>query len=414
MKAEIITIGEEILSGQTVDTNSAYIAQRLAEIGIEVALKTTVGDRTDDITEAIRSAWQRSEVTIVTGGLGPTEDDITKKAICNAFERKLVFHEEIVHELEQRFAARQVKMPPLTQNQGLQPQGAELLPNPIGSAVGIVFRDQQRYFVALPGVPTEMEILLNEGVLPQLRRMPRCDYIEARRIRTVGIMEGDLAEMIGDLAPSGEGLRLAYLPSYRAVDLRVTGMFPTEVEAKQQVEELTQAIAERIAPHVFTVGEKSMAEVVATLLASKRRTIATAESCTGGLLAKQLTDIAGSSDWYLGSVVAYANEVKQKILKVPERLLVEHGAVSAEVARAMATNARELTGADFALSTTGIAGPSGGTEEKPVGLVYIGLATPEQCDATRFNLAGTRQRVRERTCLLALDLLRRKLLGERP
>ncbi|MFH2056620.1 MAG: CinA family nicotinamide mononucleotide deamidase-related protein, partial [bacterium] len=336
MKAEIITIGEEILSGQTVDTNSAFIARRLTDVGIEVALKTSVGDRTDDITGAISSAWQRSEVTIVTGGLGPTEDDITKKAICNAFDRKLVFHEEIVQEIERRFEARKLKMPPLTQNQGLQPQGAELLPNPIGSAVGICFRDQQRYFVALPGVPTEMEIIMEESVLPQLRKFPQRNYIEARRIRTVGVMEADLAEMIGDLAPSGEELRLAYLPSYRAVDLRITGVYPTEAEAKDKVEELTQKIAERIAPHTFTVGDKSMAEVTAALLVAKQRTVATAESCTGGFLAKQLTDIPGSSAYFLGSVIAYANEVKISVLDVSTSLLEEHGAVSAEVARAMA------------------------------------------------------------------------------
>lgn len=414
MRAEIITIGEEILSGQTVDTNSAYIARRLADVGIEVALKTSVGDRTGDITEAISSAWQRSEVTIVTGGLGPTEDDITKKAICNAFERKLVFHEEIVAEIERRFEARKLKMPPLTQNQGLQPQGAELLPNPIGSAVGICFRDQRRYFVALPGVPTEMEMIMEESVLPQLRKFPQRDYIEVRRIRTVGVLEADLAEMIGDLAPSGEELRLAYLPSYRAVDLRITGVYPTEAEAKDRVEQLAQAILERIAPHVFTVGDKTMAEVTATLLTAKKKTIATAESCTGGYLAKQLTDIPGSSAYFLGSIIAYANEIKIEQLGVAPGLIETHGAVSAEVARAMAIKVREITRADYALSTTGIAGPDGGTAEKPVGLVYVGLATAEECDATRINLSGTRDRVRERTCLLALDYLRRRLLSEKP
>jgi nicotinamide-nucleotide amidase len=220
--------------------------------------------------------------------------------------------------------------------------------------------------------------------------------------------------MIGDLQPTDEQLRLAYLPSYRAVDLQVTGRYPTATEAKARVDELTDAIVGRISEYVFTVSDKSMAEVVANLLIGKRRTVATAESCTGGLLAKQLTDIPGSSSYFRGSVVAYDNEIKMKVLDVSKRLLDRVGAVSSEVARAMAIKARELLASDWALSITGIAGPSGGTEEKPVGLIYIGMAAEDWCDVTRINLTGTRERVRERTCLAALDLLRRKLLGESP
>lgn len=411
MKAEIITIGEEILSGQTVDTNSAFIARQLATVGVEVVWKTSVGDRTDDIAAAIKTAWQRAQVTICTGGLGPTTDDITKKAICVAFERKLVLHDEILQELERRFSARGARMPALVQNQALQPQGAELISNRIGSAVGIVFRDTDCYFVALPGVPAEMRVLMVEGVTPQLEAIPGREHVELRLIRTTGIFESGVSEMIGGLQPTTDDLRLAYLPDYRGVDLRVTGRGPDESAVKRSVDELTNAIVARLGDYVFTVGEQTLPEIVGGLLLDRRLTISTAESCTGGFLAKMLTDISGSSGYFLGSVVAYSNDVKKKILKVPAKMLGTSGAVSSEVAEAMAAGVRKLTGSDFALSTTGIAGPTGATPDKPVGLVYIGLADSEGVQAHKLNLVGTRERVRERGCVMALDILRRKMLG---
>ncbi|MCK4857170.1 MAG: competence/damage-inducible protein A [candidate division Zixibacteria bacterium] len=411
MKAEIITIGEEILSGQTIDTNSAYIGGRLADIGIEVVWKTSIGDRLEDIKTAIRSAWQRSQVTIVTGGLGPTADDITKKAICVAFERKLVFHDEILQEIETRYRQRGTKMPALVQNQALQPQGAEFIANKIGSAVGILFRENDRYLVSLPGVPAEMKSMLDNGVIPQLEKLRRHDYIEVRKIRTIGIMEATIAEMVGDLQPDSENLRLAYLPSYRGVDLRITGKYADAALARREVERLTAAIINRLGEHVFTQGEESLTEVVNGLLILRRQTVATAESCTGGLMAKMITDISGSSGSFVGSVIAYANEVKRKILKVPVSLLDSVGAVSPEVAEAMAAGVKKLTGADFGLSTTGIAGPTGGTAEKPVGLVYIGLADSNGTTVRKLNLSGTRERIREAACYTALDMLRRRLMG---
>ncbi len=411
MRAEIITIGEEILSGQTVDTNSAFIARQLATIGVEVVWKTSVGDRTDDIATAIKTAWQRANVTICTGGLGPTADDITKKAICVAFERKLVLRDEILQELERRFAARGARMPALTQNQALQPQGAELAPNRVGSAVGIVFRDTDRYFVALPGVPAEMRVIMVEEVIPQLAALPGREHIELRLIRTAGIFESKISEMIGDLQPTTDDLRLAYLPDYRGVDVRVTGKGADGSKVGRSVDELASAIVARLGDYVFTVGEQTLPEIVGGLLLDRRLTISTAESCTGGYLAKILTDISGSSGYFLGSVVAYSNDVKKKILRVPAKMLDTYGAVSSQVAEAMALGVQRLTGSDFALSTTGIAGPTGGTPEKPVGLVYVGLADSEGVKAHKLNLVGTRERVRERSCVMALDILRRKILG---
>ena len=298
MRAEIITIGEEIISGHTIDTNSPYIARKLAELGIEVWFKIAVGDRVEDIQAAIMTAWNRSEVTIATGGLGPTVDDITKKAICNAFERKLVFHEDLLKLLETRFQSRNRKLPAIAQNQALQPQGADLLDNPIGSAPGILMQDAERCFIALPGVPSEMEVIVETGVLPYLKKRLGRKHIEIRRLRTTGITESELAEAIAGLEPTQEHLRLAYLPGYQGVDLRIVCHASDEAEAKAEVDRLAEAIVGRVGEHIYSIGDQTIAEVVGSLLASSGKTVATAESCTGGLVAKMLTDVSGSSELF--------------------------------------------------------------------------------------------------------------------
>lgn len=410
MNAEIIIVGEEILSGQTVDSNSAYVARRLADVGIEVVRKTAVGDRHDDIKEAIQTAWHRSPVTIMTGGLGPTKDDVTKNAICAAFDRKLVLNDEVMRRLEALFQQRNRKMPAIAQGQALQPQGADLLVNPIGTAPGIVFQDSDRFFAALPGVPAEMEAILDQSIIPYLSKRPGRGAIVIRRIRTIGITETEIAEIIADLEPIGEKLRLAYLPSYKGVDLRVTASSPTREEAESAAEHLVRAIALKLGDYVFTTGDESMPEIIARLLIARGQTLSTAESCTGGLIAKRLTDIAGSSQFFVGSVVAYSNTVKSAALKVPAELIAGSGAVSQEVAEAMARGVRQLTGSDYAVSVTGIAGPGGATPEKPVGLVYVGYADRKNnVSAVKLNLFGTRERIRERSATQALDFLRRKL-----
>ena len=411
MNAEVITIGEEIISGHTLDTNSAYIANKLSEIGIAVRYRVSVGDRVEDIEEAILTAWNRSAVTIATGGLGPTTDDITKKATCNAFERKLIFHDDLLKLLEDRFRSLHRKLPAIAQNQALQPQGAELLDNPIGSAPGILFQEDERCFISLPGVPSEMEAIVNQSVLPLLLKRQGRKHIEIRRIRTTGITESELAQAIADLEPIRENMWLAYLPGHQGTDLRVVCRSANETEAKAEVDKLSEAIVGRIGEFIYTIGDQTISEVVGSLLKNGGKTIATAESCTGGLIAKYLTDVPGSSEYYRGSVVAYANEIKQSLLKVPPELLEQHGAVSAQVAEAMATGVRRVIGADFGLSSTGIAGPDGGTPEKPVGLVYIGCAQASGVVSKKVNLFGTRQRVRERSATMALDILRKIIIG---
>lgn len=411
MKAEVLTIGDEIISGHTIDTNSAFISGRLADVGIQVRYRVSVGDNAEDIREAISTAWNRSAVIIATGGLGPTTDDITKKAICAAFERKLVFHDDLLRLLEARFHSLNRKLPAMAQNQALQPQGAELLPNPIGSAPGIMFEDEERCFIALPGVPSEMEAIMLQSVVPLLRRRQGRLHIEIRRLRTTGISESELAEAIADLEPTQEHLRLAYLPGYQGVDLRLVCRAADEEEARADIDRLTEAIVGRVGDYIYTIGDQTISEVVGALLTANNKTVATAESCTGGMVAKLLTDVPGSSYYFLGSVVAYANEIKQNVLRVPPELIEANGAVSAPVAEAMATGIRSVIGADYGLSLTGIAGPDGGTPEKPVGLVYIGCAHAGGVVSKKLNLFGTRQRVRERSATQALDLLRKTLTG---
>jgi len=309
LKAEIITIGEELLSGQTIDTNSSFIARKLANIGIEINWKSTVGDRLEDMRAAILSAWDRANITIITGGLGPTVDDITKKAVCAAFERKLVFHDDIVEMLEQRYARHNRKMPAMVQNQALQPQGAKFIANQLGSAVGIVIEEQDKYFVALPGVPAEMKDMIDNGVIPHLAKLFNHSFMELKKIRTIDISEVEIAELLTGLEPTDDRLKLAFLPSYQGVDLRITGKYPTEAEAIDHVERYNKLIEDRISNYIYTIGENTISEVVATLLSLNKLTLSTAESCTGGLIAKLLTDIPGSSKYFVGSVVAYANEI---------------------------------------------------------------------------------------------------------
>jgi nicotinamide-nucleotide amidase len=410
--AEIITIGEEILSGQTLDSNSAFIGRKLADAGIEVRYKVSVGDKHEDIVEAITIARERSAVTICTGGLGPTRDDITKNAICAAFDCKLSLRDDILDRIKKRYEERQQKMPAFVQSMALQPLGSELIPNSVGTAPGIVFQEKDRYFASVPGVPSEMQAMVVDHIVPYLMRREDRRHIVLRKIRTIGIFESHIAEVLEAIEPDGKDLRLAYLPSYKGVDLRVTSLADSHEAAVKAAEELTQKIVNRLSEHVYTIGDESMAELVAGMLKKRGETLATAESCTGGLIAKTITDMPGSSDYFLGGAVPYSNEAKMNLLKVDEQLLVDHGAVSAEVAEALATNAREVFGADYAISTTGIAGPSGGTNEKPVGLVFIGYADSAGSTSRRLDLHGTRERIRERSVLVALDLLRVKLAAK--
>lgn len=359
----------------------------------------------------------RSDLVITTGGLGPTNDDLTKKAICKYFKRPLVFHENILKIVEDRFKARGIKMPAINQNQALLPQGAEFIDNERGSAVGIVIEEEGHLFVSTPGVPDEMKPMITGWVADAIRKRSGGLVTIHRKLRTVGIFESALYEKIADLVeskgPSGseEKLGVAFLPSWRGVDIRLSIATRNRAEGKRQVDELEARIKERVGKYIYGYDDDNLPQTVGRLLKERKMKLAVAESCTGGLLGKILSDIPGSSEYFLGGVIAYSNALKTKLLSVPEEVLAKFGAVSVECACSMAEGARRGAGADIAVSITGIAGPDGGTPEKPVGLVYIGLSTADGTTAVEHNFGAGRERNRERAATAALDMVRRKLMG---
>jgi nicotinamide-nucleotide amidase len=410
MEAEIITIGDEIITGHTVDTNSAFIASRLTDIGLTVRFKTSVGDTMDGMEEAFRLALKRCQIVIVTGGLGPTDDDITKRAIVKVFKRNLIFHEEILQEIRRRYAARGVEMPAINQNQALLPQGARFFPNKYGSAVGICIAEEGKIFIALPGVPAEMKQIMNDEVVPYLKGLRTGQTLKVIKLRTTGIIESKLAEMITGGLKLEAGVRLAYLPSPRGVDLRVIASADTDEQALEKAQAVQRYLESVGGKYIYGYEDDTLEGIVGQLLVDNDKTLAVAESCTGGELGMTITTIPGSSRYFLGGVLAYANDIKINQLDVDEKIIAEHGAVSPECAVAMASGVRKLLGADYALSITGIAGPDGGSETKPVGLIFVGLASAHDAYAREFHLGSNRNYNRSRSVYAALELLRREIL----
>jgi len=411
MIAEIITIGDELLNGSRIDTNSVFLADRLDSIGLEVGFITTTGDGMNNMVEAIHQALRRADIILTTGGLGPTDDDITKKAICKVFKRNLIFHENILEDLQNRFAARGIKMPSINQNQALLPQGAKFLANATGSALGIVIDEQGKFFCAMPGVPSEMEAMTDRELLPILKSLVGPAVIIRHRMRTAGIIESALAELIRPALTFADGVSLAYLPSVRGVDLCVRGAGAVADEVRAGVAQLADGIRSAAGKYIYTEDDRELEEIVGNLLVEKNLTIAVAESCTGGMLGGRITSVPGASRYFKGGIVAYANDVKINRLGVPAETIERHGAVSGETAMAMAAGAAWALGADIGLSTTGVAGPTGGTEEKPVGTVFVGLSISGQVSAAKFNLGVARAPIRGRTVTIALEMVRKNLLG---
>jgi nicotinamide-nucleotide amidase len=411
LKAELITIGDELLYGQTLNTNAAFIGEKLAEAGIDLVYHTTVADNAENMINAIATALNRVNTVITTGGLGPTHDDITKKVICKYFKRQLVFHEDILQELEKKYARMGVSMPPINQNQALLPQGAKFLDNRIGSALGIVIEEHGKLFVSMPGVPSEMQLMVNEQLLPLLRQKAGKGVILHRRLRTIGIVESAIFEKVKDIIEEKSGVSVAFLPDIRGVDIRLTAKAADEAEAHTAIESLEKKFAGRIAKYIFGFDNDELPQLIGNILRETSRTIAVAESCTGGLLGKLFTDIPGSSDYFLGGVISYSNDMKIKMLNVPDATIESHGAVSEETARYMAEGIRNLSGATIGVSITGIAGPGGGTEEKPVGLTYVGLTTLEKTITRKHNFGTVRERNRMRAAYYALDMIRKYLKG---
>jgi nicotinamide-nucleotide amidase len=410
--AEILTIGDELLRGEIVDTNKSFLSERLLSLDIETRHHTSVRDDPDDMIDAFRRAAERSDYVLVSGGLGPTRDDLTAETLAAAFGRELVLDAAALETIRTFFRGVGREMTPNNASQAYFPEAAEVLSNPIGTAPGFLVVEQGARFFCMPGVPREMHRMMDEQVLPRIARHHGGGrVVRSALLRTFGMGESTLDAGLSDIAASGDvslGFRTSFPDNY----LRPVARADSLEAADASLARVCAAIRERLGALVYGEGDETLEAAVGRLLREHGKTIAAAESCTGGLLAERITNTPGSSAYFLGCVVAYANSAKTALLGVPEALLAEHGAVSEPVARAMAEGARERFGADFGVATTGISGPEGGTEAKPVGAVHVALAGPEgtHCDYFVFPLDRTRHR--QLTAQIGLDWVRRALLGE--
>lgn len=408
MKSVIISIGNELLNGKTLNSNATYIGGALYETGIPAHKIIAIGDNVEEITRSLNQAMQESDVIVITGGLGPTNDDITKKAVAEFFNSALVFNETIMHKIEERFKKRGMKMPEVNRNQALVPNNAELLDNPVGTAAGLLFKQDGRFVFVLPGIPQEMRAIMLRSVIPFLKENCEVKNIRAHSYRTTGIPESKIYEMCKDLFDKYPGLEIAFLPKYTGVEIGIAVGGNYSVKDYDLFE---NEFYRRIGKYIYTEMQQELEEVVGDLLKRDRFTIAVAESCTGGLIQDKLTNVPGSSGYFMGGITAYSNKSKVKNLGVKESTLEQFGAVSNEVAREMATGIKLAFQTDFGLSTTGIAGPAGATETKPVGLVFIALAAPGKVISKKFVFGNNRRLNKEAGAQAALEMLRRELLN---
>ena len=408
MRIEIVTIGNEVLSGRTFDTNFVYLARALEEASVVVAFHSTIGDTAEGIGEALKLALSRADAVIMTGGLGPTPDDLTRKAVATTLNRPLQLDESVLAHIRDRGKRTGRKLPSSVETMALVPRGAEVWPNPVGAAPGIMIDYRKKPVILLPGPPNELEALAREYVIPWLRQRSGLTVMSFT-LRTYGLFESQLHERIGNMSDAWQGAALAYLPSFFGVDLRVTvtGGNPTQV--RESAERAWAELGHRVRGVIYAEGTRNMEEVVGEQLATRGWHIATAESCTGGLLAKRLTDVAGSSRYVERGLITYSNAAKLDLLGVSAADLDVHGAVSAPIAEQMARGAREKSGAHVGIGITGIAGPEGGSEQKPVGTVFIAVSSPLGESVRVHRFMGTRGTVRERAVQTALDMLRRHL-----
>jgi nicotinamide-nucleotide amidase len=419
-EVELITIGDELLLGFTVDTNGAFLARRLAERGIAVVRRTAVGDTLDAIAQVVREALERTHAVITTGGLGPTSDDLSRDAIATVFDRQLIFDELHLAWMRERWKKRFGReMPMSNRRQAMIPLGARKLDNRHGSAPGVFIEDHRGFVVMLPGVPRELRGMTDDTLLPLLREKG-CgvggECIKSLTLRTTGIAESLLQDQLLNVLPSTtkDLLALAYLPGVDGVDLRMTVRAGDTLVADRELERAARLIRGAIGESIYGQDDDDLARVLLDMCRANKLRIAVAESCTGGMLGARLTAIPGSSDVFEGGVIAYSNDVKTRELEVSEDLLREHGAVSEPVVRAMALGVRHAFDVDIALAITGVAGPGGGTEEKPVGLLWICAAIGDRVESRKIQSWGDRQEIRYRATQAAMELARRVVREQMP
>ena len=413
MIAEVITIGDEILIGQIVNTNTVWIAEKLNMAGVKVGRMVTIADDREEIIHALESGLDRADILILTGGLGPTKDDITKSSLAAFFGQELIEDAATVTHIEELFARFGKSMTDLNRQQAMIPSGCIPLKNELGTAPGMWFHQKEKVVVSLPGVPYEMQGLMENEVLPKIKEQFLLPTIVHKTVLTHGMGESWLSEQIAGWEEALPGhIKLAYLPAPGRVRLRLTAIGDSATSLIDEVSDHLQSLKKLIPNLIYGYDEDTLEEEVGKLLIQRGETLSTAESCTGGAIAARITSVSGSSAYFQGCTVSYANEIKENVLGVDPDSIARYGAVSEEVVIQMAEGSRRLMGTDFSVSTSGIAGPTGGTEEKPVGTVWIAVSSNERTIAKKFLFGDVRERNIERTVSTALNLLRKELLNE--
>jgi nicotinamide-nucleotide amidase len=412
MTSEIITIGDEIIIGQVIDTNSAFIAASLNEAGIEVLKITSVPDKKESITGALDIARKTADIIIMTGGLGPTGDDITKITLTGYFNSHLVLNKDVLEHIKKLISHLPGKISERNMKQAELPDNCKIIVNNYGSASGMWFEDKGKIFISLPGVSYEMKAMITNDIIPALKKRFSLPVIIHKTILTSGVAESIMADKIKSWE---EGLprmlKLAYLPSPGILRLRISGTGSRGEKVRKEIDEQTDKLFSLIGEDIFGYDDDILEETVGKLLLKRKQTVAVAESCTGGKISELITSVAGSSLYYKGSVIAYSNEIKIRILGVSEDIIEKHGAVSEEVVRAMAVNIRKIYNTDYAVATSGIAGPTGGTSKKPVGTTWICVASENNVIATKYNLGKQRGRNILKASITALNMLRKLILN---
>ncbi len=413
MNAAIVTIGQEILIGQIVDTNSAWMASELNSIGIDVKKIISISDSIHEIESTVNELAKTFEIILLTGGLGPTNDDITKQALCKLFDSKLILHTDTLNHIEQLFKKRKLPLTELNRLQAFVPDKCEILFNSIGTAPGMWFKASSGIVVSLPGVPFEMKSIMEQQVLPKLKELSGNQVIVHKTIQTFGIPESFLAEKLMEWENQlPANVSLAYLPSPISIRLRLSSKGNDRIKIDRFLTQQVNKLQLLIPEYIFGFETDSLSSVVGKILISKNRSLSVAESCTGGYLAHLITQISGSSGYFKGGIIAYSNQVKSSVLGVSTQSIEQFGAVSREVVEEMAIGARKLLNTDYAIATSGIAGPTGATPSKPVGLVCISIATPKRTISESFTFTNDRERNIIRCSATALNMLRLELMSE--
>ena len=411
LKTEIIAVGSELLTPHFQDTNSLYLTQRLTDLGMEVKFKTIVGDDWDDLVLCIKEAITRADIIISTGGLGPTMDDRTREAFASVLNRKLQLNKELLKGIEARFYRRGLSMPSVNKKQAYIIDGSEIIKNNNGTAPGLWLNSDAKTIILLPGPPHEVKPMFESSIYPRLKKY-QTGFTSRIVLKITGLTESKVETLISDSYPKASDTQFSTLAYPGQIEIHISAHSrKSQDQAEMKVRQYVEKILEQLEENVFSTTGESLEEVIGKLLVTDKKTLAVAESCTGGFLGHRLTNIPGSSNYFLQGTIVYSNESKISLLDVPADLIEKHGAVSPEIAQALATGARKISGANYGLSITGIAGPSGGTAEKPVGLVYIALAWEKGSKTTKNIFSGNREIVKFQSTQKALDMLRRHLLN---